>query len=74
MSRRDTHTPAWLAFTYMSFCAAAVMAALGIVYLPLGPWERGYMGMAAVFLVHASVSLTKTLRDRFEAEQAGDAK
>lgn len=74
MARPDTHTPAWVAFTYLSFCAAAVMAALGIVYLPLGLWERGYLAMSLVFLVHASVSLTKTLRDRHEAEQAEGAR
>ena len=70
MQRRDVHTPAWIAFSYASFCTAAVMAALGIAYLPLGPWERGYLAMAALFLVHASVSLTKTLRDRHEADVA----
>ncbi len=70
MPRRDTHTPAWIAFSYISFCTAAVMAALGIAYLPLGLWERGYLAMAALFLVHASVSLTKTLRDRHEADAA----
>lgn len=70
MQRRDAHTPAWIAFSYASFCTAAAMAALGIAYLPLGPWERGYLAMAALFLVHASVSLTKTLRDRHEADAA----
>ncbi len=67
MTQRDTHTPAWIAFSYLSFCAAAAMAALGIAYLPLGIWERGYLAMAALLLVHSSVSLTKTLRDRHEA-------
>ncbi len=71
MPRQDTHTPAWIAFSYLSFCTAVVMAALGIAYLPLGLWERGYLAMAALLLVHASVSLTKTLRDRHEAEHAG---
>ena len=68
MTRRDSHSPAWNAFTYLSFAAAVTMAVLGICYLPLGIWERGYMGIAALFLVHSSISLTKTLRDRYEAE------
>ena len=71
MPRRDAHTPAWIAFSYISFCTATVMAALGIATLPLGLWERGYLAMAALFLVHVSVSLTKTLRDRHEADLAG---
>ena len=71
MPRRDAHTPAWIAFSYLFFCTATVMAALGIAYLPLGLWERGTLAMAALFLVHASLSLTRTLRDRHEAELAG---
>ncbi len=70
MPRRDAHTPAWIGFSDVSFCVAAAMAALGIAYLPLGPRERDSLGMAALLLVHASVSLTKTLRDRHEADTA----
>ena len=69
MVRRSDDTPAWIAFSYMSFCIAASMATLGIIYLPLDLWMRGYLAMAALFLVHASISLTKTLRDRHEAEK-----
>ena len=70
MARHDTQTPAWITFSYVSFCTAVTMAALGIVYLPLDLWMRGYLGMAALFLVHASISLTKTLRDRHEADRS----
>ncbi len=69
MPTQDTHTPAWITFSYISFCTAVSMAALGIVYLPLDLWMRGYLAMAALFLVHASISLTKTLRDRHEANR-----
>ena len=58
--------PAWLGFTVVSFAAAVAMVALGLLYLPLPVWERGYMAMATVFLLHAAVSLTKTLRDRHD--------
>ena len=67
MPRRAAHTPAWVAFTVLSFLLAIGMTALGIILLPLGLWERGFMAMATVFLVHASISLAKTLRDRHEA-------
>ena len=69
MVQRDASTSAWIAFSYVSFCTAG-MATLGIVYLPLDLWMRGYLAIAAVLLVHASVSLTKTLRDRHEVERA----
>ena len=68
MARHDTHTPAWNTFSDVFFCTAVSMVTLGIVYLPLDLWMRGYVAMAALFLVHASISLTKTLRHRHEAD------
>lgn len=65
MARHDTHTPAWITFRSAS-CAAISMAAWGIIYLPLDLWMRGCMAMAALFLVHASTSVTTTWRDRHE--------
>ena len=68
MARRDTHTLAWIAFSCLLFAVAVAMAALGMGWLPLDLWVRGYLAMAALLLVHSSVSLTRTLRDRHEAD------
>ena len=45
-----------------------------IAFLPPGRWERGSLGTAALLLVHASVSLTRTPRDRREAGDAAAAR
>lgn len=71
MRRGDVHTPAWIGFCYLSALAALVMTVLGLAYLPLGWWERGYLAMAIVLLLQAAVTLTKTLRDRYESERNG---
>lgn len=59
----------WTTFSYASFGAAALMTGLGIFFLPLGLAVKGYLAMAAVMLVQSTVNLTKTLRDKFEADR-----
>lgn len=69
MACLDTHAPASITFSYFSFCTAVSLAALGIICLPRDLWMRGYLVMAALFLVHASISLIETLRDRHETDR-----
>ena len=71
MAQREPSSPAWVAFSTMSFLVAAGMAVLGVACLPLDLWVRGYLAMAFLLLVHSAVSLSKTLRDRHEARVAG---
>jgi hypothetical protein len=61
------HSSAWVSFTYVSFAAAAFMVGIGIFFLPLDWWSKGYLGMGVIALVQSCVTLTKTLRDQHEA-------
>lgn len=61
------HTAAWVSFSYGSFLAAAGLVALGLMFLPLDWWVKGYLAMGVVMLVQSTVTLSKTLRDNHEA-------
>lgn len=61
------HSSAWVSFTYLSFAGAALMVGIGIFFLPLDWWSRGYLAMGVIMLVQSSVTLTKTVRDQHEA-------
>ena len=61
------HSNNWTVFTMVSFAVAAGMMALGIYNLEASFSAKGFYAMAAIMLVHTSVTLTKTLRDRDEA-------
>ena len=39
----------------------------GILFLPLDPWQRLFLGMTALFLVTSSFTLAKVIRDQQEA-------
>ena len=61
------HSAAWVFQTQAAFAVSLASLGLGIGYLPVGPWERAFLALAALFSVSSSISLSKTLRDQHEA-------
>jgi hypothetical protein len=65
----QTHSAAWVTFTYISFAVSLFMVAVGIFFLPLDPWVKGYLAMGVVLLVQSCVTVTKTMRDMHEGDR-----
>ncbi len=63
------HSSGWVSFTYASFIGSIAMVALGIVFMPVDIWLKGYFAMGAVMLVQSCVTLTKTMRDVHESRR-----
>ncbi|MEZ5787932.1 MAG: YiaA/YiaB family inner membrane protein [Xanthobacteraceae bacterium] len=63
------HTPAWVTFTYVSFFGALGMVGVGIVFLPVDWWVKGFLGMGVAMLVQSCITMTKTIRDVHEASR-----
>lgn len=63
------HSSAWIAQTWISFIIAISSTSIGIIYLPVDAWTKGFMGMGLVFSVGSTVSLTKTQRDIHEGKK-----
>jgi hypothetical protein len=62
-------TAAWRLYTMASFAVAASMMAGGIYFLEASFAAKGFYAMAAIMLVHTSITITKTLRDAEEASR-----
>ena len=62
-------TAAWRMFTMASFGIAAAMMAGGIYFMEASFAAKGFYAMAAIMLVHTSITITKTLRDAEEASR-----
>lgn len=60
------HSGAWVTFTYASFVGSAAMVALGILFMPLDIWMKGYFTMGMIMLVQSCITATKTVRDVHE--------
>lgn len=63
------HSGAWVGFTYASFVGSAAMVGLGILFMPIDIWLKGYLAMGVVMLVQSCVTMTKTVRDVHEGKR-----
>jgi len=58
---------AWVSFTYLNMATSAALTLIGVLYLPIDIWMKGYLLMGVTMLISSTTILTKTLRDREEA-------
>lgn len=65
----STHTSAWIAQTWLSFVVAIGATTIGIIYMPVNGWLRGYLGMGLLFSIGSTISLSKTIRDVEESKR-----
>jgi hypothetical protein len=64
---QPAHSAAWVTQTYISFAVSLSAFGLGIAYLPVDAWMRGFLAVAGLYSVTSAISLSKTLRDQHEA-------
>lgn len=62
-------TPAWVIQVWLSFALSVCATSVGIIYLPVDGWVKGYMGMGLIFSVGSTFTLAKTTRDNYEASK-----
>lgn len=67
--KNQDHSSAWILQTWLSFVISISATAIGIIYLPVDGWTKGFMGMGLIFSVGSTISLTKTQRDIYEGER-----
>jgi hypothetical protein len=60
---------AWKFFVKISFVISVVSMAAGIYLLPTDYWVKGYMAMGLLFVIGSSITLSKTIRDDYEAKR-----
>lgn len=64
------NTTAFFAQAAISFGVAAVAVGMGIAYLPVDRWTRGFLAIGALSLVSSSFTLAKCGRDHQEQSAA----
>ena len=63
----NSDSAAWTFQVWAAFAISLFMTAVGIYWLPLDLWTRGYLGMGLFFTVSSCFALAKTVRDRHES-------
>ena len=64
-----THSSAWIFQAWASFVISIFATSVGILYLPVDSWTKGFMGMGLAFSVGSTMSLAKTTRDIHESKR-----
>ncbi|WP_344329282.1 YiaA/YiaB family inner membrane protein [Streptomyces macrosporus] len=62
-------TAAFFVQAVLSFGLSLLAVALGVAYMPMGPWERGFLALGVLFLVSSTFTLAKCVRDRQEMQE-----
>ena len=63
---RQKDTRAWVLQVWVSFILAVSSTAVGVFYLPVDNWVKGFMGIGLTFCIGSSFTLAKTIRDNQE--------
>lgn len=65
----QAHSNAWIFQAWASFAISATATTIGICYLPVDGWVKGYVGMGTIFTVASTFSVAKTTRDMHESKR-----
>jgi hypothetical protein len=67
-------TSAFFAQSAISFGVASLAVGIGITYLPVDRWTRGFLAIGCLFLVSSAFTLAKCVRDHQEQNDAHQAR
>lgn len=65
----SSNTSAWDFFVRLSFAIAVGATVIGIYMIPGELVVKGYFLISSLFLVYSTITMSKTVRDRHEAER-----
>lgn len=60
-------TAAFLVQCVVAFAVSFLATVVGILFLPLDPWQRLFLAISVLFLVSSTFGLAKVVRDQQEA-------
>jgi hypothetical protein len=63
---QPTNTTAFLAQSAISFAVSVTAVLIGIAYLPANGWVRGFLTVSLLYVVTATFTLAKVVRDQQE--------
>lgn len=65
----QSHSAFWLFYVKAAFGISLASMAGGILFLPATLVEQGYLALSSLFMVSATITMVKTLRDEHESRR-----
>lgn len=69
LSLPQAHSSAWIFQTWAAFLLSTSAVTIGVIFLPVNGWVKGYLGMGFAFSMASTMSLSKTIRDLDEGKR-----
>ena len=69
MDIQHQDSPAWRMQIVIAFVVALGLTTVGIFFLPVDLWTKGYLVMGVYFTLSTAFSLSKSLRDSHESSR-----
>jgi hypothetical protein len=63
------HSSGWIVQSWASFIISLFATSVGLIYLPLDNWAKGYVAISVLFTVSSTISVSKTSRDLHESRK-----
>jgi len=67
VTRRST--AAFVVQAWLSFGVSLGAMVIAVLYLPVDPWIRAFLGLGLLYVVTSSITLAKVVRDQQEVTQ-----
>jgi len=65
----QSHSASWLFYVKAAFVISLACMAAGILFMPATLVEQGYFALSALFMVSATITMVKTVRDEHESQR-----
>ena len=65
----QSHSSAWIFQTWIAFILSISATSIGIFFLPVDNWIKGYIATGLIFSISSTISLSKTQRDIHESQR-----
>lgn len=63
------HSSGWVAQAWISFALSLAATTIGLVYIPIDGWSKGYLAISTIFTISSTINISKTSRDIHEARK-----
>ena len=65
----QSHSSSWLFYVKSAFAISLVSMIAGILFVPATLVVKGYFALSSLFMVSATITMVKTLRDDHESQR-----
>ncbi len=65
----QSHSSSWLFYVKSAFVLSLASMTAGILFMPAPLMVQGYFALSSLFMVSATITMVKTLRDEHESQR-----